>query len=298
MQHTTVLRDEAVTGLALTPESIVVDATFGAGGHSHAIRKVLGPTGRLIAVDKDPTAIRSASFPPDGAAVDLVNDSFSNLRQILRSLHIDSVDAVLADLGWRSEQFADGARGFSFQESGPLLMTYGDPTTYPFTAYDIVNEWDEKVLADIIYGYGEDRLARRIARSIVTSRATAPIETTTELAAIIVEAYPAQLRHGRIHPATKTFQALRIAVNDELGVLEEFITEAVASLTPSGRLAIITFHSLEDRIVKHRFRELRDAGVLDLVNKRPITPTPEEVAQNPRARSAKLRISSKVLSET
>lgn len=297
MQHTTVLRDEAVTGLALTPESTVVDATFGSGGHSHAILKALGPTGRLIAVDQDPTAIDSTTLPDHTAAVELINDSFSNLKDILRSLHIDSVDAILADLGWRSEQFADGARGFSFQETGPLLMTYGDPATYPFTAHDIVNEWDEAVLADIIFGYGEERLARRIARAIVSARATAPITTTTELADIVVQAYPPRQRHGRIHPATKTFQALRIAVNDELRTLEQFITDAVAVLTSGGRLAIITFHSLEDRIVKHRFREFSEAGLLTLETKRPIVPSAEEVAHNPRARSAKLRISSKVLTD-
>ena len=293
MQHVTVLLHEAVAGLALTPDATVVDATFGAGGHSRAILHALGAQGKLIAIDADPAAITSAQLPAHSAHVELINDSFSNLSEILRSLHIDSVNAILTDLGWRMEQFSAGGRGFSFRSDEPLLMTYGNPSNYPFTAYDIINEWDESVIADIIYGYGQERLARRIARAIVNERAKGPISTAQALAELVVNVYPPRARHQRIHPATRTFQALRIAVHDELGVLERFIPTAVDCLAVGGRLAIITFHSLEDRVVKHAFRAQVDSGRAALITKRPIEPTAAEVAKNPRARSAKLRIISK-----
>lgn len=287
------LLTEAVDALALTSASVVVDATIGSAGHAALICNQLGKGGRYLGIDADRTAVAAAqkllaNVPP---RVTLVTGNFSNLENLIRSTDIEvgTVDAVLADLGWRMEQFTDGGRGFSFRVDEPLLMTYGDPRDYPFTAHDIVNEWTEAQIATIIAGYGEERYARRIAGAIVKARAIAPLLTTAELVSVIEQAVPAVYRHGRVHAATRTFQALRMAVNDELTVVEQLIDAAVRVLRPGGRLAIITFHSIEDRLVKHRFRALALEGA-SLITKRPITPSPEEVAHNPRARSAKLRV--------
>ncbi|HEY0964501.1 MAG TPA: 16S rRNA (cytosine(1402)-N(4))-methyltransferase RsmH [Candidatus Paceibacterota bacterium] len=291
MKHITVLQQEAVEALALSPESTVVDATFGSGGHAKMITTMLGPQGTYIGIDADPTAFEGQSLQTK-ATVHLVNNNFRNIADILRSLHITQVDAVLADLGWRMEQFTDGRKGFSFNQDEPLLMTFGDPEHYPFTAYDIVNDWEEQSIADIIFGYGDERQARRIARAIVTARKTAPIETTQQLTTCIESVIPRKHFH-KVHPATKTFQALRIAVNDELGALEQFLKDGFAALADEGHLAIITFHSLEDRVVKQYFRMLHDAGLGTLVTKKPIVASEEELEANPRARSAKLRIITK-----
>jgi len=294
MKHKTVLLREAVDELSIKSGNTVVDATFGAGGHAQEIIKRLAGTGTFIGIDADEKALDVTKLGDTKSTVHLVNDNFGHLRKILSSLHIEAVDAVLADLGWRMEQFSDNQKGFSFLQSGPLYMTFGQPEKYPFTAEDIVNDWAEEVLADIIFGYGEERFARRIAKAIVEHRQYSRIIDSKELAEIVEGAVPARFRKRRIHPATKTFQALRIAVNDELGVLETFLTDAFALLKPGGRLAVITFHSLEDRVVKHRFKELKQAGRGVLVHKKPITPTREEIENNPRARSAKLRIITKV----
>jgi 16S rRNA (cytosine1402-N4)-methyltransferase len=292
MQHITVLQHEAVEGLSLTPESVVVDATFGGGGHAQEILRTLGPSGCYIGIDADHTAFLGKQLDGE-ATVHLVNDNFRNITQILGSLHITTVDAVLADLGWRMEQFSGSGKGFSFQHDEPLHMTFGDPATYDFTAYDIVNDWAEESLADIIYGYGEDRFARKIAKAIVEARKVTPIKTTGQLVTVISEALPKSAHFKKINPATKTFQALRITVNDELGTLETFLKDGFNSLKPGGHMAIITFHSLEDRVVKHYFRELKDSGLATLVTKKPTIATPEELKANPRARSAKLRVISK-----
>lgn len=293
MQHTTVLLPEAVDGLVLSPSATVVDATFGSGGHAHAIVQQLDETGTYIGIDADKTALDRSKLGDVAPHIHLVNDNFRHITQILGSLQIEKVDAILADLGWRMEQFADGEKGFSFQHEGPLHMTFGDPESYPFTAMDIVNEWDEHVIADILYGYAQERFSRRIAKAIVAARTHQSIKTTTELVNIINRAYPAVAKRGKIHPATRSFQALRIAVNDELGVLETFLKDGFAHLVPGGRMAIITFHSIEDRVVKHSFRELKEAGLATLTPKKPIVPSEEEQKQNPRARSAKLRIITK-----
>lgn len=293
MTHTTVLLQEAVDGLELAPGDTVVDATFGSGGHAGKIITRLDKTGCYIGIDVDPAALHKAALPPTEATVQLVQGNFGQIKDLLRSLHIEGVDALLADLGWRMEQFEAGERGFSFLHDGPLTMTYGDPGDYPFTAEDIVNEWEEHVLADVFYGYAEERFARRIARAIVVARTKERITTTAQLVEIIKAALPKAARYKRLHPATKTFQALRIAVNDELTVLETFIKDGFEVLRPGGRLAIITFHSIEDRVVKHAFRELVSAELGILTPKKLITPSQEEVKQNPRARSAKLRIISK-----
>jgi 16S rRNA (cytosine1402-N4)-methyltransferase len=228
------------------------------------------------------------------ANIHLVNDNFQHITEIVRSLHISEVDGIIADLGWRMEQFTDSGKGFSFLQDEPLQMTFGEPESYPFTAHDIVNDWDETSIANVLYGYGEERYARRIASTIVRHRRIQPIITTTQLVEIIKESVPKAYVHRKTHPATKTFQALRIAVNDELGVLERFIQAASSLITVGGRVAIITFHSIEDRIVKHAFRELAKTGHFQLVTKKPIETTPEEKHANPRSRSAKLRIISKI----
>jgi 16S rRNA (cytosine1402-N4)-methyltransferase len=291
MQHITVLQQEAVDALALNPASIVVDATLGAGGHGREILSRLGPAGMYIGIDADKTAITALEGKMTGEAeVHLVHANFGLIQNVVRSLEIPQVDAVLADLGWRTDQFEEKGRGFSFKDTDGLAMTYGDAKEYAFTAKDIVNDWAEQDIANVLYGYGEEHYSRRIATAIVAARQQKTIETADELAHIISEAVPAAYRRGRIHPATKSFQGLRIAVNDEFSVLETFINDAFSLLKPNGRLAIITFHSLEDRIVKLAFKAYTHDQQGVLVSKKPIVPTREELVRNPRARSAKLRI--------
>jgi 16S rRNA (cytosine1402-N4)-methyltransferase len=296
MKHITVLQSEAVAALELSKDSIVVDATFGAGGHARLICEELNSDGTYIGIDADKTAFEGNALNEGQVAptIHLVNDNFANLSDVLGSLHIKKVDAVLADLGWRTDQFTDGGKGFSFNGDEPLLMTYGDPSVYPFTAYDIVNSWEEENIADTLYGYAEERHSRRIARAIVEARKTTLIKTASHLAQIIEGAVPGFYKNGKINPATKTFQALRIAVNDELGTLERFIASALSHLAEDGILAIITFHSLEDRIVKLRFREFALTGEYFIITKKPIVAKREELLENPRARSAKLRVIQKV----
>ena len=293
MQHITVLQQEAVDGLSLRDDSIVVDATFGSGGHAREILKRLNSKGTYIGIDADQTALNAQTFDSK-ATIHLVNENFRNITEVLGSLHITHADAILADLGWRMEQFSEGGKGFSFAHDEPLHMTFGDPTQYEFTAYDIVNEWGEDSIADIIFGYGEDRAARKIAKAIVTARKQAPIATTKQLVEIIESVFP-KLHYRKVNPSTKTFQALRIAVNDELGALEQFLKDSYTALKPGGKMAIITFHSLEDRVVKQYFRTLKDADMAELETKKPIVPTQEELKANPRARSAKLRIITKTI---
>lgn len=292
MKHITVLKAEAVLGLDLNKDSTVVDATFGAGGHAELICEQLSSKGKYIGLDADATALidREKDFErKNGPEIILINDNFANLTEILSSLHIKEVDRILADLGWRTDQFTDSNKGFSFNADEPLLMTYGTPDQYDFTASDIVNQWEEENIADIIYAYGEERASRKIAKAIVLARTEAKIETAKDLADIIVKIIPKNHKN-KIHPATKTFQALRIAVNDELQKLEQFISAALVSLKPGGILGIITFHSLEDRIVKLRFKAATQEGEYSLLQKKPITASEEELKENPRARSAKLRL--------
>jgi 16S rRNA (cytosine1402-N4)-methyltransferase len=277
----------------LKSDSTVVDATFGSGGHAREILHSLGKAGTYIGIDADATAFQKQTLESFEATIHLVNDNFKNISHILSSLHITDVDAILADLGWRMEQFSEGNRGFSFMHDEPLLMTYGDPATYLFTARDLVNEWEESSIADVIFGYGEERYARRIAKAIVEARKEATIETTFQLSAIINKAMPKSLGYKSINPATKTFQAIRIAVNDELGTLAQFLKDGFLALKPGGVMAIITFHSLEDRVVKQYFRELEDSELATRTTKKPIVPSVEETRTNPRARSAKLRIITK-----
>lgn len=291
MKHITVLLNEAVAALEVRPDSVVVDATLGAGGHASEILKLLGKEGTYIGLDADPSAIAEAKDVLKGKAkIHLVHRNFSQIHEVLNELKFDRVDAVLADLGWRSQQFAQVGRGFSFNDDKGLLMTYGAPEDHLFTAFDIVNGWGEEDIANVIYGYGEERYSRRIAKAIVEKRKISPIANAVELAKVVYDAVPSGYQNGKTNPATKTFQALRIAVNDEFSVLEKFIAHAFTVLSPGGRLAIITFHSLEDRIVKHSFRSLAHDQQGILLTKKPIIPTRDEVINNPRARSAKLRV--------
>ncbi len=290
--HKTVLTDEAIAALAINDSSVVVDATLGSSGHAKRIIETLGSRGVFVGIDADVTAITNGTEVLKGNACTphLCNGNFRTIDSILEQLHIEHADAILADLGWRMEQFSGNGKGFSFQVDEPLLMTFGDPKDYVFTARDIVNEWDEENIINILRGYGEERFAGRIARHIVEARAEKPIDTTFELVAIIEAAVPAFYKRARIHCATRTFQALRITVNDEFAALEDFIKKSVALLAPHGRLAIITFHSIEDRIVKHLFKTLAHDHIGIVHTKKPITASDAELQANPRARSAKLRI--------
>lgn len=300
MTHTPVFLRESLDALNLKKGSAVVDATLGSGGHSNALLVALEELGggTLIGIDVDPQAIGALREKLHGThtSVHLVESNFTDLEKALRVADLEEADAILADLGWRIEQFTEGGRGFSFQNDEPLLMTYGNPEDYAFTASDLLNSWEEADIANVLFGYGEERYARRIARAVVEARKTAPIQTTLQFVEIINRAVPRGYRHGRIHAATKSFQALRIAVNDELAVLKELINVAIRVLTPGGRLAIITFHSIEDRLVKEAFRELERAGDAVRIGKKPQKPTQDELTANPRARSAKLRVIEKTQS--
>ncbi|OYT70091.1 MAG: 16S rRNA (cytosine(1402)-N(4))-methyltransferase [Chloracidobacterium sp. CP2_5A] len=301
-RHTPVLLVETLSALNPARGGWLVDATVGLGGHSEAL---LAAGANVLAIDRDPGALRYAAerLAGYGSQVRLIHGDFRSLKAILAELGQPQVTGVLADLGVSSWQLDDLTRGFSFRQDGPLDMRM-DPTQ-PLTAAEIVNSWEEAELAEMIRQWGEERYARRVARNIVAARATGFIATTGRLAEIVRQAIPAR-GPQRIDPATRTFQALRIAVNRELDGLDRFVSDAVEALAPGGRLAIITFHSLEDRIVKHALR--REAGVPDadaptdfwgrratqpprlrLLHRRPIVPTDAEAASNPRARSAKLR---------
>lgn len=290
--HQTVLLHEAIDELEIVRDDIVVDATLGAGGHAAAIAAKLGPQRFLIGIDADTQAIERAEKALEhfnNTRIRLIEGNFRNLEALLHTEGVHTIDKAIFDLGWSGYQLSAG-RGFSFQSDEPLLMTYGDASKAPFTARDIVNGWREEDIANVLYGWAGERYARRIARRIVESRDAAPIETASQLAALVKDAVPHSYRFARIHPATKTFQALRIAVNDEIGALREGISAAWKMLSAGGRIAVIAFHSIEDREVKQLFRkwETEDGGVR--ITKKPIVAKSDELALNPRARSAKLRV--------
>ena len=295
--HRTVLLHEAIDALAIKPDDIVVDATLGAAGHAVVIATKLGNKGKFIGIDADKNAIERAEKALEHfhtLEIHLIQENFRNLQNILHKLGISNISKALFDLGWSGYQLEEG-RGFSFLKDEPLLMTYADNTgSEALTAKTIVNEWSEESLADIIYGWGEERYSRRIARKIVERRAAKPFETSKELAELIKEAVPAKYRYGRLHPATRTFQALRIAVNDELGALKAGLNAAWSHLAPNGRVAVISFHSIEDREVKRTFADWEKQGAGKRINRSPIIPSAEEIAENPRSRSAKLRVIEKL----
>lgn len=292
--HESVLFDEVMEGLAVAPGDVVVDGTVGGAGHFKSLLASLGSDGVLIGIDEDAHAIERArdvvaeDRRADRPLVHVVEDNFRNLERILMRLSISHIDKALFDLGWSGFQLAEG-RGFSFQGDEPLLMTYGNPEVRG-SAAELVNTLPEEELSKLIYVYGEERFARPIAKALCRARSEKHIVSTKDLVEAITAGVPAWYRTRRTHPATKTFQALRIAVNDELGALHEGLAAAIEHLREGGRIAVITFHSIEDRIVKSVFRDAANAGKGNVVTKKVIAPSRAEVVRNPRARSAKLRL--------
>lgn len=295
--HISVLMNEVIDGLDIQARDIIVDGTINGGGHALEITQYLSKEGFLIGIDQDQNAldISLEKLKNANCKIKLVHDNTRNLSSILDDTNIQSFDKILLDLGWSSNQFEDPSRGFSFMHDGPLTMTLSeDHNTVNFTAYDIVNSWSEESLYDIIKGYGEEKFTGRIVKSIIESRAIKSIESTLELAEIIKKSVPIKFKNNKIHPATQTFQALRIAVNDEMGALKEIMDSAFEKMNPQGRMVIISFHSIEDRIVKNFFRNKKQEGLAEILTKKPITATAKELLINRRSRSAKLRILKKI----
>lgn len=306
--HVSVLLDECIEGLNIKPDGIYVDGTLGGAGHSSQIAKRL-TTGRLIGIDRDPVALKAAGerLAPYADRVTLVHSNFCEIASVLEELGISGVDGILLDLGVSSPQLDDGSRGFSYMADAPLDMRMNSEDS--LSAYDVVNTWSQEELKRILYDYGEERYAPQIARAICNKRETAPIQTTLELVDVIRSAMPAAALREKQHPAKRSFQAIRIAVNDELGSVEKVMRDAIPALNPGGRLAIITFHSLEDRIVKNGMAAASKGCTcppnfpvcvcgkkpqVKLVSRKPIVSSQEELDRNPRARSAKLRVCEKI----
>ncbi len=287
--HASVLPAEALELLDPRAGETWVDCTVGAGGHTRLFAERIGPSGRMIGLDQDPTMLSLARARVEGLPVELVHANFDQLPEVLAARGLTHVDGVFADLGFSSDQLAEAARGLSFRGDGPLDMRL-DPTTGA-TAADLVNTMSEAGLADVFWEFGEERHSRRVARKIVERRAAQPFATTADLASVVRSCVP---RSGGIDPATRVFQALRIAVNDELGALDRLLAVLPAVVKPGGRAGVISFHSLEDRRVKHAFRA---AGVWQLANKKPVEAGADETARNPRARSAKLRVAIRTVGE-
>ena len=286
--HIPVLLHEVIEHLNPEPKTVFIDGTVGLGGHSKALLERVLPLGRLLAIDRDQRNLDSAKemLADYTDAVIFVCDSFANMKSHAYAHKFNEVDGILLDIGFSSAHIQDASRGFSFMAEGLLDMRYDQNQT--LTAQEIVNKWSEDDLARIFRQYGEEKQARFIARKMIKHRKKTPFTTTTELAAFIEELIP---KRGKTHPATKVFQSLRIAVNDELGELEKVLPDAVDLLKPGGKIAIISFHSLEDRIVKRFFKDRTD---LKIVTKKPVTPSKTEIKQNPRSRSAKLRVAEKI----
>ena len=307
--HRSVLLDECIEGLAIKPDGVYVDGTAGGAGHSSVIASHLGEGGLLLALDQDETAVSVATerLAGYGERARVVRSNFCNLADVCRDLGISRIDGLLLDLGVSSYQLDTAERGFSYQADAPLDMRMDRRN--PLTAKRIVNEYSEEKLKKILYEYGEERFSSRIASNIVRARESGTIETTGELVEIIKRSIPAQSRDGGHHPAKRSFQALRIEVNAELDVIAPAIRSAVSLLNPGGRIAVITFHSLEDRIVKQCFADLASGctcprsfpvcvcgkkPLVRQVNRKPILPSEAELAENPRSRSAKLRVAEKL----
>lgn len=299
MAHISVLPKEVIENLNIQAGDIFVDCTLGDGGHSVDVLKRFGNEVTIVGIDRDENSLAQAKATLDasGASTDKVFlklGNFRNVDQVLHSFGFAEADKFLFDIGLSSRQIEESGRGFSFQKNEPLLMTFEKSKETGVTAKEIVNEWEEENIATVIFGFGEEKFARKIAKGIVEARKAKTIETTSELVEIILKNTPFYYHHGRVHPATRTFQALRIAVNDELGAISAGLKEAWTMLSSKGRIAVISFHSLEDRIVKHYFNELKLTGTANLITKKPIVASEEEVSANPRSRSAKLRIIEKI----
>ena len=292
--HKPVLLKEVVANIRIPAGGVLLDGTLGGGGHSEAIANNAGGKITIVGIDQDSIALKKVEnlLGPIPGKLILQKGNFRNLDKVLKDNGIGEVDGIILDLGFSSDQIADSGRGFSFMKDEPLIMTLDDsPTEDVLTARDVVNLWQRENLELIFRNYGEEKRARKIVDAIISGRAKKKIETSGELAKIIEGAIG---RRGKIHPATKVFQAIRIAVNDELGALTEVLPKALSVLKKGSRLAIISFHSLEDRIVKRFFREKANQGQVILINKKPIIADEEEIVLNPRARSAKLRIIEKI----
>jgi 16S rRNA (cytosine1402-N4)-methyltransferase len=296
--HTPVLVREVLDFLRPRPEGVYLDCTVGAGGHAQAILDAAGPSSRVVGIDRDPEAVAAArqTLQRFGGRAHVVPGDYRALARLAPDLGLAGCDGILFDLGISTLQLDDPARGFSFSTEGPLDMRM-DRQGGMRTARDLLHRLPEGELARLIRAYGEERWARRIARGIVAARGRGPLETTRDLADVVAAAIPRRYWPRRIHPATRTFQALRIAVNEELDGLAEALEVAVGLLTPGGRICVIAFHSLEDRVVKQLFRRLAVAGAVPgirVLTRRPVTASVDEVTRNPRARSAKLRAAERV----
>jgi 16S rRNA (cytosine1402-N4)-methyltransferase len=298
-RHFPVMSSEVLYWLLGDGRKIFLDCTVGYSGHAEKLLEGSGPDGRLVGLDRDRSAIEASRqrLSRFGARAILIHGHFMELKQHLSEQGLAQVDGIIFDLGVSSPQLDEPARGFSFQNEGPLDMRMDQ--SMGGTAADLINRWPEAQLADAIYQFGEERFSRRIARAIVRARERHPLGTTKELVSVIEGAVPANYRHGRLHCATRTFQALRISVNQELDCLEPALCDAVDVLSPGGRLCVISFHSLEDRIVKHTFRALsgKEDPALVVLTKKPQVSTREESDRNPRSRSAKLRVIQRVSKE-
>jgi 16S rRNA (cytosine1402-N4)-methyltransferase len=295
MSHTPVLLQESIDGLNLKEGDIFVDGTLGNAGHSSEVARRFGDSVEIVGLDRDVDALERSDelLRTLTSAHYLKLGSFRNIDQVLEALGMKAVNGILLDLGISSDQIDESGRGFSFQKEEPLHMSMNKDEA-ALTAKEILNTWDEQTLELILRGFGEEKYSRKIAREIVLKRDESPFETTTDLVNAVRAATPAAYHHGRINPATRTFQALRIAVNEELTALEEGLVKGFEVLSPGGRFAIISFHSLEDRIVKNFFRDRMKEKKAIQITKKPINATEEETAANPRSRSAKLRIIEKI----
>ncbi len=293
--HKSVLLKESIDGLNIQPGDIYLDGTLGSAGHAkYALEKANGNI-TVVGLDRDIDALDRSKKNLPSERVFLKQSSYGEMDKVLDELGIGKVNRIMLDLGLSSDQFETSGRGFTFKNDEPLLMTFSkNPDVDDLTSGYIVNNWSESSIADIIFGYGEERYARKISKSIVIYRQKKKIETTGELVEIINQSVPGMYKRGRIHPATRTFQALRIAVNDELNTLKEGLANGFDRLEKGGRMAVISFHSLEDRIVKHFNIEKKEAGMANIITKKPIEASEEEIQNNPRSRSAKLRIIEKI----
>jgi len=292
--HYPVMYREVLELLDLGKRKVVVDCTTGIGSHSYKLLEAMNKEGFLIGIDRDQHSLNvaKARLEPFSGRFSLIQDNFANLDRILSNLKIEEADVFLFDLGISTYQLSDSARGFSFLKEGPLDMRM-DRNSF-LTAYDLVNNLSEGELENIFKKFGEERYSRRVAHFLVEARKNKPISTTSQLRDLIIQAMPGKARGGRINPATRIFQALRIAVNRELESIELALSCAISRLASGGRIGVISFHSLEDRIVKHLFRDYSLKNVIKIINKKPLTPTEEEVGENSASRSAKLRVAEKI----
>jgi len=294
--HVPVMLQEVLDYLKLEPGQIIVDATLGTGGHSLEILKRITPGGRLVGIDRDENSLvicrqRLMQFKDN---TEFVHANFADLDQVLANLDIEKIDGIVFDLGISSYQLQDAQRGFSFQEEGPLDMRL-DKSSY-ICAYDLVNNLNENEISQMLWNFGQERWHNRIARLLIQERRNEPISTTKQLANLVMRAIPVRYRRSyyRIHPATRTFQAVRIAVNRELEILGNAIRKAVDILGKQARICVISFHSLEDRVIKHTFRALKAEGLIDIITAKPLTPSFSEIEVNPSSRSSKFRVAERI----